>query len=235
MSQQMSQDFDGFPNSFFEFFNELADNNQRPWFNANKERYRDEVVAPMTRLIAAMAPRLERISKHFVADPRPHGGSMFRIYRDVRFSKNKRPYKDHAACQFRHNAGRDAHAPGFYIHLAPDEVIFGGGMWRPPSPQLNAVRVAIAKDAAGWRRVIGNKKLKDTFGGIAGERLVRPPKGFDGAHPLIEEIKRKSFFAMRHEKSKIAGSANFLDEVEASFKAAAPLMRFLCRAVGADF
>ena len=160
---------------------------------------------------------------------------MFRIYRDVRFSKNKRPYKDHAACQFRHNAGRDAHAPGFYIHLAPDEVIFGGGMWRPPSPQLNAVRVAIAKDAAGWRRVIGNKKLKDTFGGIAGERLVRPPKGFDGAHPLIEEIKRKSFFAMRHEKPKIAGSANFLDEVEASFKAAAPLMRFLCRAVGADF
>jgi uncharacterized protein (TIGR02453 family) len=231
----MSQDFDGFPNSFFDFFHELADNNQRPWFNANKERYRDEVVAPMTRLIAAMAPRLERISKHFVADPRPHGGSMFRIYRDVRFSKNKRPYKDHAACQFRHNAGRDAHAPGFYIHLAPDEVIFGGGMWRPPSPQLNAVRVAIAKDAAGWRRVIGNKKLKDTFGGIAGERLVRPPKGFDGAHPLIEEIKRKSFFAMRHEKSKIAGSANFLDEVEASFKAAAPLMRFLCRAVDADF
>ncbi len=231
----MSQEFEGFPSSFFEFFDELADNNERPWFNANKERYRDEVVAPITRLIAAMAPRLERISKHFVADPRPHGGSMFRIYRDIRFSKNKRPYKDHAACQFRHNAGRDAHAPGFYIHLAPDEVIFGGGMWMPPSPQLNAVRVAIAKDAAGWRRVIGNKKLKDTFGGVAGDRLVRPPKGFDGAHPLIEEIKRKSFFAMRHEKPNIAGSAKFLDEVEASFKAAAPLMRFLCRAVDADY
>ena len=231
----MSQDFQGFPSSFFDFFTELANNNERSWFNANKERYREDVVAPISRLIAAMAPRLERISGHFVADPRPTGGSMFRIYRDVRFAKDKRPYKEHAACQFRHNLGRDAHAPGFYIHLAPDEVIFGGGMWMPPSPQLKSVREAIAKDSAGWRRASGNKKLKETFGGIAGDGLKRPPRGFDGDHPLIEDIKRKSFFAMRHEKPRIANSAKFLDEVEATFKAASPLMRFLCRAVDADF
>ena len=105
----------------------------------------------------------------------------------------------------------------------------------PPSPQLKAVREAIAKDSAGWRRVSGNKMLKETFGGIAGDSLKRPPKGFDGDHPLIKDIKRKSFFAMRHEKPRIAGSAKFLGEVEATFKAASPLMRFLCRAVGADF
>ncbi len=231
----MSQGFEGFPASFFDFFKELADNNERPWFNANKERYREKVVAPISSLIAAMAPRLECISGNFVADPRPNGGSMFRIYRDVRFAKDKRPYKEHAACQFRHNLGRDAHAPGFYIHLATDEVIFGGGIWMPPSPQLKSVRDAIAKDSAGWRRAAYNKKLIETFGGIAGDSLKRPPRGFDGDHPMIEDIKRKSFFAMRHEKPKIAGSAKFLDEVEATFKAASPLMRFLCRAVEADF
>ncbi|MDP6427744.1 MAG: DUF2461 domain-containing protein [Rhodospirillales bacterium] len=231
----MSQDFKGLSGSFFDFFTELAANNERPWFNANKDRYREDVVAPIVALISALAPRLEKISKQFVADPRPNGGSMFRIYRDVRFAKDKRPYKEHAACQFRHSAGRDAHAPGFYIHLAPDEVIFGGGMWMPPPPQLKSVRDAIAKDVSGWRRVRGNKRLKDTFGGIAGDGLTRPPKGFDAEHPLIDDIKRKSFFAMRHEKPRIAASAKFIDEVEATFKAASPLMRFLCRAVDADF
>ena len=231
----MAEQFEGFSSSFFDYFIELADNNERSWFNANKERYREEVVAPIILLITSMAPRLEKISKQFVADPRPNGGSLFRIYRDVRFSRDKRPYKEHAACQFRHNAGRDAHAPGFYIHLAPDEVIFGGGIWLPPSAQLKMVRDAIAKDVTGWRRITRNKKLKDTFGSIAGDGLTRPPKGFDGDHPLIEDIKRKSFFAMRHEKPRIAGSARFLDEVEATFQAASPLMRFLCRAVDADF
>ncbi|MEE2761081.1 MAG: DUF2461 domain-containing protein [Pseudomonadota bacterium] len=231
----MAEQFEGFPTSFFDYFTELADNNERSWFNANKERYREEVVAPIILLITSMAPRLEKISKQFVADPRPNGGSMFRIYRDVRFSRDKRPYKEHAACQFRHNAGRDAHAPGFYIHLAPGEVIFGGGMWLPPSPQLKMVRDAIAEDVIGWHRVTGNKRLKETFGGISGDGLTRPPKGFDGDHPLIEDIKRKSFFAMRHEKPGIAGSTKFLDEVEVTFQAASPLMRFLCRAVDADF
>ena len=231
----MSQEFEGFPAGFFDFFAELSGNNERLWFNANKERYRAEVVAPISRLIAAMAPRLERMSKHFTADPRPHGGSMFRIYRDVRFAKDKRPYKEHAACQFRHNLGRDAHAPGFYIHLAPDEVIFGGGMWMPPAPQLKAVREAIAKDSAGWRRVTANKKLKETFGSIAGDSLKRPPRGFDGDHPQIADIKRKSFFAMAEGKPASAKKPEFTDDLAKTFADASPLMKFLCDATGAGF
>src|SRR5690242_7548675 len=115
-------EFTGFPKTFFAFFRELKANNDRAWFEANKSRFRETVQAPMSDFIEAMAPHLSRISKEFVADPRPNGGSMFRIYRDVRFSRDKRPYKEHGACQFRHRLGRDVHAPGFYVHLAPKEV-----------------------------------------------------------------------------------------------------------------
>src|SRR5215468_2550444 len=116
--------FHGFPPDFFAFFRELKGNNERPWFEANKERFRESVQAPMSQFIAAMAPSLRRVSKEFIADPRPNGGSMFRIYRDVRFSRDKRPYKEHASCYFYHSRGKNVHAPGFYMHFAPDEVRF---------------------------------------------------------------------------------------------------------------
>jgi uncharacterized protein (DUF2461 family) len=101
-----------FTPKFFEFFNALAKNNSREWFNQHKSDYQQAVVQPMCAFIDAMAPRLRKISPHFIADSRPHGGSMFRIYRDVRFSKDKSPYKLHAACQFRHELGKDAHTVG---------------------------------------------------------------------------------------------------------------------------
>src|SRR3954470_13982118 len=97
----MAAEFKGFSKDFFAFFKELKANNERPWFEENKERYKASVVAPISDFITAMSPRLAKISKHFIADPRPNGGSMFRIYRDVRFAKDKRPYKEHAAVHFR--------------------------------------------------------------------------------------------------------------------------------------
>ncbi len=129
--------FPGFPEDFFRFFVDLEQNNERAWFNQNKARYYESVVNPISEFIVAIAPRLQRISPHYIANPKPHGGSMFRIYRDTRFSKDKTPYKTHAGVQFRHEAGKDAHAPGFYVHLAPGEVFFGGGVWMPPNPVLN--------------------------------------------------------------------------------------------------
>lgn len=227
--------FTGFPKEFFGFFRELKDNNERGWFNHNKDRYRAEVVEPMSNFIAAIAPGLEKVSTRYVADPRPNGGSMFRIYRDIRFSKDKRPFKEHGACQFRHESGRDAHAPGFYVHLAPDEVVYGGGIWKPPGPHLDKVRQAIADDPAAWRKVTGNKKLVAMFGAVEGDGLIRPPRGFDPDHPMIEDIKRKSFFAMRRVGPREALAPDFIDDVEAAFRAATPLMRFVCRALDAPF
>ncbi len=178
-------DFEGFPKDFFAFFRDLKAHNERVWFEDNKQRFRDSVQAPMSAFIEAMAPELKKISKHFVADPRPHGGSMFRIYRDVRFARDKRPYKEHAACHFRHVTAKDAHAPGFYMHFAPDRLLLGGGSWMPPSDALAHIRAAIATKPAAWTKIKQDKAFARTFDAIQGDALSRPPRG-------IAPITRKS-------------------------------------------
>jgi len=224
-------EFRGFPKQMFAFLRQLKANNDRAWFEANKTVFRETVQAPMSEFIAAMALGLAKISKQFVADPRPNGGSMFRIYRDVRFSRDKRPYKEHAACQFRHRLGRDVHAPGFYVHLAPGDVFFGGGMWMPDPETCARIRGAIASKPAAWKKVVTGKKFVAAFGGIEGESLTRPPRGFDPAHPFIEDIKRKSFVAGTDSSERAARSPDFVAEVAEGFRNLAPLMRFLCDAL----
>lgn len=227
--------FVGLPKDFFLFFKELAKNNERAWFEANKQRYKDSVVASLSDFIAAMAPRVAKISKHIVADPRPNGGSMFRIYRDIRFAKDKRPYKEHAGVHFRHALGKGAHAPGYYMHFAPDEVFFGGGIWMPEPEALNKVRRVIADEPKAWKKVREDKAFAKTFKGIDGDSLARPPKGFDAEHPNIEDIKRKSFFATSESSPKVAQSAALVDNIDETFRAAKPLMKFLCDALDAPF
>ncbi len=231
----MTDPFEGFPKDFFAFFRELKTNNNRVWFEDNKQRFRDSVQAPMSAFISAMAPRLKKISKHFVADPRPNGGSMFRIYRDVRFSKDKRPYKEHAACHFRHALGKDAHAPGFYMHIAPSEIVFGGGLWMPPPDALAKIRDTIATKPQAWKKMLSDKAFAKTFDGVGGDALSRPPRGFDPAHPFIEDIKRKSFFAMRDEPAKLGSSPKLVDDVSDTYAAAGPLVKFLCNALDVPF
>jgi len=148
--------FKGFPKDLFAFFEDLNKNNNREWFNANKPRYLESIVEPMGDYIRNIAPLLQRISPHYRADPKPHGGSMFRIYRDTRFSKDKTPYKTHAACHFRHLAHGDAHAPGFYMHLEPGRVMFGGGIWRPSSKHLGLIREFIADNPSAWGKLLNS-------------------------------------------------------------------------------
>ena len=224
-----------FDKTFLKFFRTLAKNNNREWFNEHKPEYKKTVVEPLGAFISEMAPRLNKISTHFVADPRPNGGSMFRIYRDMRYSKDKTPYKIHAACQFRHKAGKDAHAPGFYVHMSPQEIIFGGGIWVPPNSVLNKIRDTIVDNPQEWLRIKTNRSLNKWCGGVRGDGLVRPPKGFNPEHEHIEDLKRKSFFAMRHEKADFMFDKYFIDEVEATFKAAKPLMKYICFALDVPF
>ncbi len=231
----MSSPFPGFPKDFFAFFRELKANNNRVWFEDNKQRFRDSVQASMSDFIVAMAPRLAKISKNFVADPRPNGGSMFRIYRDVRFAKDKRPYKENAGCHFRHALGKDVHAPGFYMHFAPGDVMFGGGLWMPPPDALAKVRGAIAAKPQAWKMMLADRKFASRFDGVSGDALSRPPRGFDPAHPFIEDIKRKTFFVMQQADTKLASSPKLVDEVAATFASASPLLKFLCSAVDVPF
>lgn len=227
--------FTGLPRDYFVFFKDLAKNNNRAWFEANKARFKQSVQEPLIAFVEAMAPRLKKVSKHFVADPRPVGGSIFRIYRDVRFSKDKSPYKMNGAVQFRHARGKDAHAPGFYVHLDPEQILYGGGIWMPPAPVLQQIREAIRDRGQKWLKAKTSAAFDQTFGQLRGESLSRPPRGFPADHPHIEDIKRKSFFAMAEGERKRAMTAAFADDVEAAMIDAKPLMKFLCDALGAPF
>ena len=222
------------PRELFAFLRELASHNDRDWFQANRTRYREQVQEPLLEFIAAFAEPLGEIAPRFVADPRPAGGSMFRIHRDVRFSKDKRPYKTHAAAQFRHRMGRDVHAPGFYLHLEPGNVFAGVGMWRPDGAALKAIRDAIVDDPDGWNSAITRRGFAALFD-QGGDRLIRPPRGFDADHPSIEEIKRKDFVAFRAFADSQAVAADFLEVYADSCRAAVPMVRFLTEAVGLDF
>lgn len=227
--------FNGLPADYFKFFNELKKNNNREWFNDNKQRFRESVQEPLSGFVEAMAPRLKKISKHVVADPRLNGGSVFRIYKDVRFSKDKTPYKTHGAVQFRHALGKDAHAPGFYVHLATDEIFYGGGIWHPPSPNLLQIREAIRDKGKAWDKATTGAAFKKRFGGVRGDQLTRPPRGFAAEETHIDDIKRKSFFAMADGKPAATKNPGFAGDVEAAFKDAKPMMKFLCDALDAPF
>jgi uncharacterized protein (TIGR02453 family) len=220
-----------FDAKLFHFLRELAVDNDRNWFNANKERYERDVRDPCLRFIADFAPRLAKVTKHAVADPRPVGGSFFRIYRDTRFSKNKTPYKTHAGIQFRHAAGKDVHAPGYYLHLEPGGCFVGAGIWHPEPVALHAIRTAIAADPKRWRSVMTQRKLTKDFT-LEGESLARAPKGFDPEHPLIEDLKRKDFIAVRKLADKDVLRGDFPRVLATLFQSSSGLNAFISAALG---
>lgn len=225
----------GFPEDLFRFLEELAANNNAEWFTANKVRYQTSVVAPVGDFIQAMGKRLHRVSPHFTADPRPNGGSMFRIYRDTRFSRDKRPYKENVGCHFRHVAGKSAHALGFYLHLQPGEVFAGAGIWLPPAPALEKIRSVIAEQPKRWSEVVGDKRLVRRFGELEGDSLKRPPAGFAAGHPFMADLKRKSFFVRRPLDDAAALTPTVIDEVAETYADAKPLARFLAAALDLPF
>lgn len=216
------------------FLEELAANNNRDWFNENKARYEEDVLDVALRFIQSMHDPLQEIAPHFVAQATRTGGSLMRVYRDTRFSKNKLPYKTNIGIQFRHEQARDVHSPGYYVHIEPGQVFLGAGMWRPDSGSLRAIRERIVAKPAEWSRVVADTAFKRCFD-IGGETLTRPPRGFDKDHEHIEDIKRKSFIAVRDLDARAATGPRFQKTVESSFEAAEPLMRFLCKAVGVPF
>lgn len=231
MSKRRSPHFTG---ELFGFLRELERNNNRDWFEKHKPRYIDHVREPMQRFIAEFGPKLKRISPYFLADPRPQGGSMFRIYRDVRFSNDKRPYKTAASAQFRHVRGKDVHAPGFYVHLGADSVFAGAGLWRPDGSTLLRVRRAIVDDPKGWNRLLRAKAFREKLT-AGGESLKRAPRGFDPDHPLIEHLKRKDFVVFAEMDEKSACSPAFLDRFAGICRAAGPFVRFLTESIGLEY
>ena len=218
--------------ALFDFFRELSTNNNRDWFNENRSRYEQDVKAPLLRFITEFARPLHTISPHFLAIPKV-GGSLFRIHRDVRFSKDKRPYKEAAGVHFRHEAGKDAHAPGFYLHLGPNEVFAAIGIWGPGSKELLAIRQEIVKDPEEWIKITQDPKFLKMFSeGFEHQKLKRAPKGFDPNHPLIEDLKCKHFVASCPLSEDFVCSPDFPDKLAQTYSHGTEYMRYLTHTLG---
>ncbi|MFI5304667.1 MAG: DUF2461 domain-containing protein, partial [Nitrospiria bacterium] len=215
-----------FNRNFFKFLKELKLNNNRDWFTANKTRYISDVREPCLDFIRDFRPHLERISRHYVADARPVGGSLFRIYRDTRFSKDKTPYKTGVGIHFRHEVAKDAHAPGFYLHLEPGNVFAGAGIWHPEKETLKKIRQGIVNNSKMWKKILSDQDFNRTHK-LNGESLFRPPSGFDPDHPLIEHLKRKDFISIAELSDKDAGRPDFVNHFAGLCRNSASLTKFL--------
>jgi len=216
-----------FTPAFFRFLTELRENNTREWFQDNRSRYEEDVRDPLLAFILAFGEPLSGISRHFLADPRPSGGSMFRIFRDTRFSRDKSPYKTNVGAQFRHGAcSRDVHSPGFYLHLEPGGCFASAGLWRPDAAALKAVRDRIVGQPREWK-AIGGAGLE-----VLGESLVRVPQGFDAAHPLAEDLKLKDFYTHQPLTQKQICAGDFMEAYTEICRRNAPLQKFLAKALG---
>jgi uncharacterized protein (TIGR02453 family) len=215
--------------TLFRFLGELRRHNEREWFNANKARYLAEVREPLLAFIEAVGPKLAAISPSIVADARASGGSLLRIYRDTRFSQDKTPYKTNAALSFWVHGPKDAETPGYYLHLEPRLVFLGAGLWRPGPDALRAIRQAIVRDPACWKRA-RRLPLSDHE-----PPLTRAPRGFPADHPLIDDLKRTSFTVHVDFTERQACSPGFPDRFVAACRRATSLVRFLAGALGLAF
>ena len=217
-----------------EFLHELDGNNDREWFERHKQRYEDAVREPALAFIRAMAPHVERLSPHLRANARRVGGSLMRVQRDVRFSLDKLPYKTNLGIHFRHEAGRDVHAPGVYFHVDPQQVFLGAGMWRPDGPALAAVRGAIVSDPDTWRRVRDGKQFRAAWD-LGGESLKRPPRGFPAGHPLVEDLKRTDHIAVTALERADVTRADLVRVVSERIARTRDYLAFLAQALGLPF
>lgn len=222
-----------FTKNTFKFLTDLEKNNSRDWFEANKHKYEETVREPALEYIEAMAPHLARISGSFIASPKKVGGSLMRVYRDVRFGKDKTPYKTNIGIQFRHVAGKDVHAPGFYMHIERSEIFVGAGIWRPDSTTINNMRMAMDESPADWKK-IKNKVLKEGFA-LHGDSLKKAPRGYDPEHPLIEDLRRKDFIVIQNLKRTLVTDKDFVKKSAALFASTKPLVQFICEANDLDF
>lgn len=214
----------------FKFLIELKSSNTKEWFAANKKRFENEVREPLLGFIEAFAPHLEEISPYFLAIASRSGGSMFRIHRDVRFSSDKSPYKTNAGLHFRHENGKDAHCPGFYLHLEPGKCFCGAGIWRPDSASLKAVRDLILERPDQWKKVSRSPHFS-----LGGDSLKRPPRGYDKDHPLIDDLKRKDMVAFVDLSDEEVVGDDFLEQYVDHCRRFAPFVKFISEAVEQPF
>lgn len=214
----------------FEFLQNLSINNNRTWFNERKALYEEAVRSPSLAFIEAMEPSIKSLSPSFTAVAKKTGGSLMRVYRDARFSKDKTPYKTNIGIQFRHIAGKDVHAPGFYLHISPDECFVGAGIWRPDSKALSNIREMISDSPNAWEKITRNKTFRRYYT-LSGDSLKTYPRGYAKDHPMIDDLKRKDFIAIHPLSRNEVLAPNLVKTIHHRFNVANELMDYLCNAL----
>ena len=233
----MTDTFSGFSRGALTFLRQLKKNNKREWFQANRETYDNEVLNPLKLLVEELDVRFGKFAPEFVGDPKR---SIFRIYRDVRFSKDKSPYKTHAASWFKHqNAGHgvgsETHGggAGFYFHLEPGGSLVAGGIWMPPRPTLNQLRDSIAAKPAEFAKSMAAPAFKRRFGELSEEAmLTRLPRGFLPGHPAEQWLRYQSFTVHAMLGDDEVLDRRLPDRVQKDYTTMLPFVRWLNKALG---
>ena len=226
-----------FTKGVFDFLKELEANNNKPWWEENKDRYIRVIREPALDFIEDFGARIQKISPHYLADTRTNGGSLMRPYRDMRFSKDKTPYKTNVGIHFRHAGGKDVHAPGFYLHLEPSGSFGGVGLWNPEAKVAREIRQAINDDPIGWKKATKGKLFTDVWSIDNGDEstLKRVPKELEQDHPYPDDLRLKTFTAGTRLSQKMVTSSGFDGELAAEFKRASNYMAFLSDAIGVTY
>ncbi|MGK0204594.1 MAG: hypothetical protein ACI9S9_003679 [Planctomycetota bacterium] len=227
--------FQGFDRDFPAFLKALARNNDKKWFDVNKAQFRRAVQDPFLEMLTALAETMEKISPHIVVDPKRANGAMQRIYRDTRFGKDKTPYHTHVAAILKHEQGKKQSAPGYYLRVDLTGVTVGCGIMQPESPALAKLRDAIVADPKAWQKARDNRKFCSTYGELAGESLKRAPRGYDAEHPCVDDLRRKDFVAFQVLPLASLHDKKFVSTLDKTYRAAVPLMQWLCAPLELDF
>lgn len=206
------------------FLRALKRNNDRDWFRARKAQYDTDVRQPMVQLIERLAVDFKSFAPEFVSEPKV---SLYRIYRDTRFSADKTPLKTHVAAHFPMRGLPKGEGGGLYLEVAPSWVWMGGGLYMPSNPQLHAIRAHIAATHPRLHRLATAPAFRKTVGALEGERLSRVPRGYANDHPAAHYLQFKQFLAGREFEAAFATSPAFYRELLATFRAVAPIVRFL--------
>ena len=220
----MPEGFKGFPPEALKFLRQLKRNNNREWFLAHKHVYEESVKGPMTELVTALGSAMQGFAPELEADPRK---AIYRIYRDVRFSPDKSPYKTHVAAVFVPRGMPKNSSAVLYFHLAPDELIIAGGIYMPDAVALRALRHYIDGHWQQLVSIITNSRFKQLFGNLEGEQLSRVPRGYPPDHPAADLLRYKQFLVSAVYDPEFGQTPKFFSSLLKLFPAMMPLVRYL--------
>jgi uncharacterized protein (TIGR02453 family) len=220
----MDSGFAGFPTEALKFLRQLKRNNNREWFLAHKETYEQKVKAPMTELVFDLGFALQQAAPELIVDPKR---AIYRIYRDIRFSADKSPYKTHIAAMFIPRGIPKNTGAALYFHIEPAQVMVAGGTYMPDLPTLRTLRQHIATHWEEYAAITNQRSFRKMFGEVQGDRLVRLPSGFSADHPAIDVLRMKQFYVMQTEPAELAEGPKLLPRLFALFSAMIPFVHFL--------